>query len=190
MVNARISVITKDWRVGAYLSTATGTGQPTLTCVFDQDAIDAEAASDGWYALLSNLPPGDADAAQALILYNGQRSGRTPLLRLQRPLRRRRPILQEHPAHRRPGHRHLLALLIFCLVERQARQALAAQDETKVEGLYARRPAIPTGRLIFQALATIKIIPGVGQEPPIIPQSTPLQLRLLDLLDIDPRQLR
>jgi hypothetical protein len=48
----------------------------------------------------------------------------------------------------------------------------------------------PTGRLILDALATLKIIPARGQDPPIIPQPTPLQLRLLDLLGIDPRQLR
>jgi hypothetical protein len=83
-----------------------------------------------------------------------------------------------------------LALLIFSLIERQVRQTLAEQGQTKVQGLYAGRPAIPTGRLILDALAPMKIIPGVGQDPPIIPQPTPLQLRLLDLLGIDPRQLR
>ena len=83
-----------------------------------------------------------------------------------------------------------LALLIFCLIERQVRRSLAGQGKTRVEGLYAGRPAIPTGRLILSALATMKIIPGRGQDPPVIPQPTPLQLRLLDLLGIDPRQLR
>ncbi|WP_026411610.1 hypothetical protein [Actinomadura oligospora] len=83
-----------------------------------------------------------------------------------------------------------LALLIFCLIERQVRRSLAEQGTTRLECLYAGRPAVPTGRLILQALATMKIIPGRGQDPPIIPRSTPVQLRLLDLLDIDPRQLR
>jgi hypothetical protein len=32
-----------------------GPGKPTLTWWFDQQAIDAEAATDGWYALLTNL---------------------------------------------------------------------------------------------------------------------------------------
>ena len=82
-----------------------------------------------------------------------------------------------------------LALLIFCLVERQVRQALAEQGQTKIQGLYAG-PATPTGRLIFESLATMKIIPGTGQNPPVIPQPTPLQLRLLGLLDTDPRELR
>jgi transposase len=83
-----------------------------------------------------------------------------------------------------------LALLIYSLIERQVRQTLAEQDQTKVAGLYAGRPAIPTGRLILDTLATMKIIPGTGQDPPIIPKPTPLQLHLLDLLGIDPRQLR
>ncbi|MFC0864998.1 hypothetical protein ACFHYQ_22145 [Sphaerimonospora cavernae] len=83
-----------------------------------------------------------------------------------------------------------LALLIFCLVERQVRRALAARGATKVEGLYAGRSAIPTGRLIFDALAGIRIISGTGQSPPIIPQPTDLQIHLLDLLDVDPRDLR
>jgi hypothetical protein len=75
-----------------------------------------------------------------------------------------------------------LALLIFCLIERQVRRSLAEQGETTVAGLYAGRPAIPTGRLILCALATIKIIPGAGHDPPVIPQPAPLHLRLLDLL--------
>jgi hypothetical protein len=46
--------------------------QPTLAWSFDQAAIDAEAATNGWYALLSNLPPDDADTTQVLIIYKGQ----------------------------------------------------------------------------------------------------------------------
>ena len=51
-------------------------------------------------------------------------------------------------------------------------------------------PAVPTGRLILGTLATMKIIPGAGHDPPVIPQPTPSSFRLLDLLGIDPRQLR
>jgi len=78
----------------------------------------------------------------------------------------------------------------LCLIERQVRHALAKQNATKVDGLDAGRPAIPTGRLILTALATIKIMSGNGPSPPVIPQPTDPQLRLLDLLDIDPRRLR
>ena len=39
---------------------------------FDQDAIDAEAAADGWYALLANLAPGQACPAEVFRRYKGQ----------------------------------------------------------------------------------------------------------------------
>src|ERR1035437_583051 len=54
---ARIAVIASQRRVSAYLHARAGTcpatGKPTLTWDFDQPAIDAEAATDGWYALRS-----------------------------------------------------------------------------------------------------------------------------------------
>jgi hypothetical protein len=69
-------VIAKTRRVGAYLRTVTGTdshtGKPTPTWSFDQRAIDAEAATDGWYALLTNLSVDDSDATQVLLHYKGQ----------------------------------------------------------------------------------------------------------------------
>jgi hypothetical protein len=79
-----------------------------------------------------------------------------------------------------------LALLIFCLVERQVRRAIA--PDVTLDGLYAGQPAKPTGRLIFQALAQLRLIPAGGHDPPIIPQPPPLQARLLHLLDVDPTQ--
>ena len=59
-VAARVTAIAAKRRVKAYLRTAItrdATGKPVLSWHFDQAAIDAEAAADGWYALLTNLPP-------------------------------------------------------------------------------------------------------------------------------------
>lgn len=193
-VQARIAVIRRDRRVGAYLVTETGThpdtGKPNLTWNFDQDAIDTEAATDGWYALLTNLDPGQADAAQVLILYKGQEAVERRYSAFKGPLAVAALFLKNNRRIAALVTVICLALLIFCLIERQVRHALARQHQTKVEGLYAGRPAIPTGRLILDALTTMKLIPGVGQNPPIIPQPNALQLRLLDLLNTDPRQLR
>ena len=187
-------MITSQRRVGAYLQaragTDPGTGQPTLTWSFDQDAIDAEAAADGWYALLTNLDASEADAAAVLILYKGQEAVERRYSAFKGPLAVAALFLKSNRRIAALVTVICLALLIFCLIERQVRHGLAEQGQAKVEGLYAGRPAIPTGRLILSALATMKIIPGTGQNPPVIPQPTPLQLRLLDLLDIDPRQLR
>jgi transposase len=193
-VNARLTVITKDRRIGAYLRTETGTdpdtGKPTLTWRFDSDSIDAEAATDGWYALLTNLDPDQANAAQVLTLYKGQEAVERRYSAFKGPLAVAALFLKNNRRIAALVTVICLALLVFCLIERQVRQSLAEQGETKVQGLYAGRPAIPTGRLILGALSTMKIIPGAGHSPPLIPQPTPLQLRLLDLLGIDPRQLR
>jgi transposase len=193
-VTARIEAIGKDRRVGAYLraeaNTDPTTGKPTLAWHFDQDAIDSEAATDGWYALLTNLPADQADAAQVLILYKGQEAVERRYSAFKGPLAVAALFLKNNRRIAALITVICLALLIFCLIERQVRRGLAEEGHTKVDGLYAGRPAIPTGRLILQTLATMKIIPTNGQDPPIIPQPTPVQLRLLDLLGIDPRQLR
>ena len=55
---ARVRAIAAKRRVGKYLRTAITAGQagkPVLAWHFDQDVIDADAAADGWYALLTNL---------------------------------------------------------------------------------------------------------------------------------------
>jgi hypothetical protein len=79
-----------------------------------------------------------------------------------------------------------LALLIFCLVERQVRLAIAPAPA--LDGLAAGRPRKPTGRLIFDALSRLRLIPAGDGRPAIIPRPAPLQARLLDLLDVDPTQ--
>jgi transposase len=79
-----------------------------------------------------------------------------------------------------------LALLLFCLIERAVRAALA--PATKMPGLYPGQHAKPTGRLIFQALAGLRLIPASRGQPATIPQPTPTQARLLDLLAVDPTQ--
>jgi transposase len=193
-VEARIAVITASRRIGAYLHSqagaSPGTGKPTLAWRFDQDAIDAEAATDGWYALLTNLPASEADATQVLLLYKGQEAVERRYSAFKGPLAVAALYLKNNRRIAALVTVICLALLIFALIERQVRQALAGKGQTTVAGLYAGRPAIPTARLILGALSTMKIIPGQGHDPPVIPQPTPLQLHLLDLLAIDPRQLR
>ncbi|TMR91475.1 IS1634 family transposase [Nonomuraea basaltis] len=190
----RVTAIGRARRVSAYLTAVTGTdavtGKPTLAWHFDQAALDAEAATDGWYALLTNLPAQSADAEQVLRHYKGQEAVERRHAAFKGPLAVTNLYLKNNRRINALITVICLALLIFCLIERQVRQALDARGATKVAGLYAGRPAIPTGMLILDALAGIRLIPGTGQSPPTIPQPSDLQLRLLDLLDIDPRDLR
>jgi hypothetical protein len=63
-----------------------------------------------------------------------------------------------------------LAQLIFCLIEREARRNLA--PATKIDGLYAGRPAKPTAGLIFTALATLRLR-HTHNGPPRDPRAQP-----------------
>ncbi|WP_185077164.1 IS1634 family transposase [Nonomuraea jabiensis] len=193
-VTDRITAIGRARRVSAYLTAETGTdrltGKPTLAWHFDAHALDAEAATDGWYALLTNLDPRQADTEQVLRHYKGQEAVERRYQAFKGPLAVTNLYLKNNRRINALITVICLALLIFCLIERQVRLALAARGATKVDGLYAGRPAVPTGKLVLDALAGIRLIPGIGQSPPTIPQPTDLQLHLLDLLDIDPRDLR
>jgi transposase len=189
-VTARVQAIGRDRRVTAYLHTTVDTdehGKPTLAWSFDQAAIDAEAESDGWYALLTNLHPAEADAAEVLRRYKGQEA-------VERRYQAFKGPLAVAPLYVKNNRRIAalitvicLALLIFCLVERAARKAIAPAE--KLDNLYLGRPAKPTGRLIFEALQQLRLIPGHGHDPDVIPQPTPLQARILDLLNVDPLNL-
>jgi transposase len=193
-VTDRVTAIGRARRVSPYLIAETGTdevtGKPTLAWHFDTHALDAEAATDGWYALLTNLPAETADAAQILRHYKGQEAVERRHQAFKGPLAVTNLYLKNNRRINALITVICLALLIFCLIERHVRQTLARHGATKIAGLYAGRPAIPTGKLILDALAGIRLIPGTGQSPPTIPQPTDLQLHLLDLLDIDPRDLR
>jgi transposase len=188
-VAARVHSIAEKRRVDDYLRTTTGTdhnGQPTLEWHFDQAALDAEAATDGWYALLTNLPD-SVSAEQVLARYKHQ------------------PATSERRYHDVKGplavapmflhtNRRIaaligvicLALLVYSLIERETRRNLA--PAVKLDGLYAGRAAKPTASLIFAALASLRLRTNADGRPQI-PHPDPLQRRLLDLLKIDPRRL-
>ncbi|MHB8190845.1 MAG: hypothetical protein ACYDHP_10615 [Ferrimicrobium sp.] len=65
------------------------------------------------------------------------------------------------------------------------RVRLALNPVVKLAGLWAGQAAKPTGRLIFIALARLRLIPANGTNPPEIPRSPPLQARPLELLDVE-----
>jgi transposase len=190
-VTARITAITSARRVTAYLRTEVGTDpdtdKPTLDWVFDQAAIDAEAATDGWYALLTTLPA-EIAPGEVLTRYKGQEVVERRYSTVKGPLAVTPMFLKNNRRIAALITVICLALLIFCLIERQVRAAIA--PAVTLDGLYAGRPAKPTGRLIFEALARLRLIPAVNGQPPGIPQPLPLPARLLALLDVDPTQPR
>jgi len=160
-----------------------GPGKPTLTWWFDQAAIDAEAATDGWYALLTNLDATQT-AAEVLLRYKAQEAVERRYGNLKGPLAVAPMFLNSNRRIAALITVISLALLVFCLIEREARRNLA--PETKIAGLYNRQPARPTGRLILTALAGLQLIPATATSPAQISRPDPVQARLLDLLRVDP----
>ena len=160
-----------------------GPGKPALTWWFDQAAIDAEAATDGWYALLTSLddqiPP-----AEVLLRYKGQEAVERRYGNLKGPLAVAPMFLNSNRRIAALITVISLALLVFCLIEREARRNLA--PETKLDGLYNRQPARPAGRLILTALAGMQLLPATAASPAQIPRPSPVQARLLELLGVDP----
>jgi hypothetical protein len=160
-----------------------GSGRPALTWWYDQDAINAEAATDGWYALLTNLDP-SITATEVLLRYKGQEAVERRCSNLKGPLAVTPMFLH--------GNRRIaalitvisLALLVFCLIEREARRNLA--PDTKIDGLYNRQPARPTGRLILTILASLRLNPATTTTPAQITRPNTVQARLLELLGVDP----
>jgi transposase len=134
-VTERVTAIGRARRVTAYLRTEAGTdratGKPTLTWWFDQAAVEADAATDGWYALLTTLPA-QIDAAQVLIRYKGQEVVERRYSAFTGPLAVAPMFLKTNRRIAALITVICLALLIFCLVERAVRQAIA--PDTRMTG--------------------------------------------------------
>ena len=188
-VAARVTAIAARRRVKAYLRTvitADASGRPALSWHFDQAAIDAEAATDGWYALLTNLDPDQAGPAEIFRRYKGQHIVERRYGDFKGPLAVAPLFLKTSRRIAALITVICLALLIFCLIERQVRNALRPHAEmmTGLPG-YGPAAARPTGRTIFQALSDLRLIPAHDGNPAMIPKPAGIQARLLDLLGTD-----
>ncbi|MEU6347696.1 IS1634 family transposase, partial [Streptomyces sp. NPDC046977] len=189
---ARIGVIAAKRRVTSCLRwqiTADERGTLGLTWHFDQNALEAEAAVDGWWALVTNVPVEKAGPAHVLIHYKGQGTVERRYHDFKGPLAVA-PVFVQH--NRRVAalvQVICLALLVFCLIERQIRRALGP-DET-MAGLYPdNRRVRPTGRMILYHLGELTLRIGNVTDPPTVQINRGVQLHLLDLLDTDIGQTR
>ncbi len=191
-VAAKATAIARHRRVVAYLQTTITTdeaGKPTFTWSFDQAALHAEAAADGWYALLTNLPT-DIDATEVFLRYKDQPTVERRYGEFKGPLAVAPIFLRSNRRITALITVICLALLIFCLIEREVRRNLA--PDTHMIGFYIndRRARKPTGRLILQTLDDLRLIPAPRDQPATIPKPGYLQTQLLKLLDVDPTQPR
>jgi transposase len=189
-VTERVASIAASRRVKAYLTSTVGvdaTGKPTLTWTFDQTALDTEAKTDGWYALLTNLDP-SIDAAEVLNRYKGQEVVERRYGNYKGPLAVAPMFLKNNRRIEALISVICLALLIFCLVERAVR--LAISPAIKLAGLWAHRPAKPTGQLIFGAVSRLRLIPATTTSGPVIPEPPHLPAQIFALLNVDATRTR
>jgi Domain of unknown function (DUF4277)/Transposase DDE domain len=163
------------------VTTATRGGRPTLSFQRDEHAIAAAAATDGIYALATNLP-GRLSAERVLGLYKRQQI-------VERRHRDYKQTLKVRPIFLHNDDRiHALislvgtALLIFGLIEAELRKRL---NGTRLPGLLPEgRAANPTGRNIlaaFQGLGLTYTPDGIRLD-----RLTSTQRRILNLLEIQP----
>jgi transposase len=167
------------------VSCAEQDGQPRLTCALIPAALARAEALDGYYVLETTRTAMEMDAAALVAGWKGQwqiehrhRDAKGPL--------RIRPLFVT-------SNRRIvglvtvlgLALMVFSLIEREARRALTPGE--KVPNLLAGHVAArPTGDNLFKALRDITLvafeIAGVRQQQ--VADLTPLQRTLLPLLGV------
>ncbi|ANP51077.1 hypothetical protein J2Z21_009780 [Streptomyces griseochromogenes] len=146
----------------------------------------ARGAADA-YGLITTLPSERATPAQVLVKGHGAIERR--YADFKGPLAVK-PIFVQHNCRAVELIQVIcLALLVFCLIERQVRRALGTGQT--VTGFYLdSRQARPTGRMILYHLAELTLRLGNVTDPPTIQITRGVQLHLLDLLDVDIRRTR
>lgn len=160
-------------------------GRPTVRCELISEALERAEALDGYYVLETTRTAAEADASALLAEWKGQweiehrhRAAKGPL--------RIRPLFVS--SNRRiVGLITILgiALLVFSLLEREARRALA--PAAKVPKLLAGHVAArPTGENLLKALQEISLatIELAGQRHRLVSELSPLHRTLLVLLGV------
>jgi hypothetical protein len=123
-----------------------------LSWAVDEAAVAAAERLDGYYVLLTSWPAARADASALLCRWKREWQIERRFSDWKGP-RKVRPVFVTSNA--RMAARSLLlhlALLIYCLLEREARRALAQRGQQKVSRLLAGHvDAVPTGENILLA---------------------------------------
>jgi hypothetical protein len=154
--------------------------RPTLDFARDEAAIAKASATDGLYALATNLP-GRLSAERVLRLYKQQALVERRHRDLKQTLRVRPVFLHNDTRIAALVSIVGLALLVFGLIELDLRRRLPAGE--RLPGLLPEgRAAVPTGRNIlaaFQGLGLTYTSEGI-----LLDRLTSTQRRILELLEV------
>lgn len=160
-------------------------GQPTVTCTPLAAGLERTERLDGYYVLETTRTIDEADASALLAEWNGQWQIEHRHRNAKGPLRIRPLFVTSNRRVEALVTILGLALLVFSLIERAARRALAAGQ--KVPNLLAGHVAArPTGENILKALREIALVTfDLGGLPArAVAELTNLQQTLLRLLAV------
>ena len=179
-VEARVAQILPPVRGLIEVKPGTRKQKPTLRFRRNEQAIAAAAATDGIYALATNLP-GRLSAGTLLRLYKEQTVVERRHRDLKGPLRVRPIFLQNDDRIDALLSVVGLALLVFGLIEVDLRRTLGEAGE--LDGLLPEgRAARPTGRNILAAFQGLGLT--YGREGIVLDRLTATQRRILELLGV------
>ena len=153
-VEARVEKVLTERRVRPFfrVTVSEEEGPPLLEWELDAAALTAAERLDGYYVLLTSWPQEKADASALLRRWKGEWQIERRFSDWKGPLKVR-PVFVT--CNKRMAALVLLlhlALMVYCLLEREARRALTRQGQQKVRRLLAGHvDAVPTGENILQA---------------------------------------
>jgi len=185
-VRQKVTTTLLERRVSALYRIQIGeaAGKLTFHWEVDTDALATVEAQDGFYVLVTNLPIDQYDASAVLQLYKGQAKVERRFGDFKGPLAVNPLLLKDNRRIAALVFVIYLALLIFCLIERQARKSIE-HPSGKVHGLYPGGQAVrPTGRNLLEPLMwltlTITTTPaGPMIHPPALSPNQKLVHRLV-----------
>jgi transposase len=180
-VVARVNKILEQRKVQGLLTVKVRMRQelPELTWELNEEALRAAERLDGYYVLLTSLPAEEqegklkSDPGGVLRRWKEQWKIERRFHEWKGPLQVR-PVFVTSPQRIAAFLLILhLALMLFCLLEREARQALARRGKTKLTNLLAGHvDAIPTGANLLAAFENLLLV--IEEDPPELWGMTPL----------------
>lgn len=212
-VRERVQAILRERRVSSLYRVQVGgeDGAPTFHWERDAEALARAEALDGFYALITNLPPETHDASAVLQLYKGQHRVERRFGDFKGPLAVSPVFLKDNRRVASLVFVVYLALLVYCLIERQVRLALKDPEKARWEPIrtdfhhrrrihstrdlaaegkirwYEGAPAErPTGRNILEKFHWLGVAVGRegGESRVLPPQLNPVQVKLHELMGV------
>jgi transposase len=160
-VRARVEAVLASRRVAGLYQVAVTESENglLLTWAVDAAGLARAGALDGYYVLLTSWPQAKSDSAGLLTHWKAESQIERRFSDWKGPLRVR-PVFVTRNARMAALVLLLhLALMIYCLIEREARRRLSEQGRTKIERLLAGHvAAVPTGENVLQAFEHLFLI--------------------------------